>query len=98
MSLDIAGTGDGAFNGDYYAELVNGAGGFAVLLNRAGVSSANSFGYGDNGFNVTLNDTAAQDIHFCQFLLRHECQRPINRHMAAGRRKHFFAVVQPVGF
>lgn len=66
VSLDIAGTGDGAFNGDYYAELVNGAGGFAVLLNRAGVSSANSFGYGDNGFNVTLNDTAAQDIHFYQ--------------------------------
>jgi hypothetical protein len=66
VSLDIAGTGDGAFNGDYYAELVNGAGGFAVLLNRVGVSSANSFGYSDNGFDVTFSDTAADDVHFYQ--------------------------------
>lgn len=66
LSLDIAGTGYGAFNGNYYAELLNGAGGFAVLLNRTGLSSANSFGYSDNGFNVMFSDTAAQDIHFYQ--------------------------------
>ncbi|HUA38643.1 MAG TPA: hypothetical protein VMA35_09655 [Candidatus Sulfopaludibacter sp.] len=66
LSLDIAGTGYGAFNGNYFAELLNGAGGFAVLLNRVGVSSANSFGYSDNGFNVTFSDTAVQDIHFYQ--------------------------------
>lgn len=66
LSLDIAGTGYGAFNGNYYAELLNGAGGFAVLLNRVGMSSTNSFGYSDNGFNVTFSDTAAQDIHFYQ--------------------------------
>jgi hypothetical protein len=65
VSLDIEGTGDdGAFNSDFYVELVNGAGGFAVLLNRAGMSSANPFGYGDNGFSVTFSDTAADDIHF----------------------------------
>jgi hypothetical protein len=67
VSLDIAGTGAaGAFNGDYYAELVNNQGGFAVLLNRAGMSSANPFGYGDDGFSVTFSDSAANDIHFYQ--------------------------------
>jgi hypothetical protein len=68
LNLDIAGTGYGAFNGNYYAELLNGAGGFAVLLNRVGVSSANPFGYSDNGFNVTFSDTAPQDVHFYQNL------------------------------
>jgi subtilisin-like proprotein convertase family protein len=66
VSLDIAGTGFGAFNGDYYVELVNGAGSFAVLLNRTGVSSANSLGYGDNGFDVTFADMAPDNIHFYQ--------------------------------
>jgi hypothetical protein len=67
LTLDIAGTGvGGAFNGDYYAELVNNQGGFAVLLNRAGMSSSNLFGYADNGFSVTFSDTAANDIHFYQ--------------------------------
>ena len=67
LSLDIAGTGDaGAFNGDYYAELVNNQGGFAVLLNHVGMSSANPFGYGDDGFSVTFSDSAANDIHFYQ--------------------------------
>jgi len=68
LSLDIAGTGYGAFNGDYYAALLNGAGGFAVLLNRVGMSSANPVGYGDNGLDVTFSDTAAYDIHFYQNL------------------------------
>jgi hypothetical protein len=67
VSLDIAGTGlGGAFNSDYYVELVNNAGGFAVLLNRTGMSSSNPFGYGDNGFSVTFSDTAADDIHLYQ--------------------------------
>jgi hypothetical protein len=34
-----------------------------VLLNRAGVTSGNSFGYGDAGFNITLTDSASTDIH-----------------------------------
>jgi subtilisin-like proprotein convertase family protein len=63
VTLDIEGTGDGAFNSDYYVELVNSAGGFVVLLNRTGISSANTFGNGDNGFNVTFSDSAAHDIH-----------------------------------
>jgi len=67
VTLDIAGTGlGGAFNSDYFVELVNNVGGFAVLLNRTGMSSSNPFGYGDNGFSVTFSDTAADDIHLYQ--------------------------------
>lgn len=67
LSLDIAGTtGAGAYNGDFYAELVNSQGGFAVLLNRVGMSSVNQWGYSDNGFDVTFSDAAAYDIHFYQ--------------------------------
>ena len=66
LSLDIAGTGYGVFNGDLYAELVNTQGGFAVLLNRVGMSSATPDGYYDNGFDVTFSDAAAYDIHFYQ--------------------------------
>jgi subtilisin-like proprotein convertase family protein len=65
VSLDIAGT-PTAYDGDYFVELINGTGGFAVLLNRVGVNSNSSFGYGDNGFDVTFSDAAANDIHLYQ--------------------------------
>lgn len=52
----------GGYNGDLYAYLVHGSG-FAVLLNRVGRTSGNLFGYGDAGFNITLSDSAAGDIH-----------------------------------
>jgi subtilisin-like proprotein convertase family protein len=52
----------GGFNGDLYAYLAGPAGQFAVLLNRAGMSSTNAFGYSDSGFNITLNMTGA-NIH-----------------------------------
>jgi len=52
----------GGYNGDLYAYLTHGSG-FAVLLNRAGRTSGNLFGYGDAGFNITLADSAATDIH-----------------------------------
>lgn len=60
MTLNIA----GGYNGDFYAYLRHGVSGFAVLLNRAGQTGANPFGYGDSGFNVTLSDLAPNgDIH-----------------------------------
>ena len=66
VSLDLLGT-PNAFNGDYYIELINSSGqGLAVLLNRTGVESGNAYGYGDNGFDVTFSDSAADDIHFYQ--------------------------------
>jgi subtilisin-like proprotein convertase family protein len=59
VSLDIS----GGFNGDLYAYLSHGSTGFAVLLNRAGKTAADSFGYGDPGFHIILSDAASLDIH-----------------------------------
>jgi|SRR5882724_6789222 len=57
----------GGYNGDLYAYLAGPTGGFAILLNRVGVSnSASQFGYGDTGFNVTFLDAAAQSIQYYQ--------------------------------
>jgi subtilisin-like proprotein convertase family protein len=65
LSLNLKGTPD-AFDGDYYIALVNGSDDFAILLNRVGVSGDDSYGYGDNGFDVTFSDSADNDIHFYQ--------------------------------
>jgi len=54
----------GGFNGDLYAYLSGPSSGFTILLNRVGVTSGNSFGYGDSGFNnITLSDSSANNIH-----------------------------------
>ncbi len=58
VSLNIT----GGFNGDLYAYLAGPTSGFAVLLNRVGLTAGNPFGYGDAGFNITLADSAA-NIH-----------------------------------
>ena len=55
----------GGWNGDIYAYLTHGTG-FAVLLNRSGVTGSSPFGYGDNGLNVTFSDTGSSDIHLYQ--------------------------------
>ena len=52
----------GGFNGDYYGYLVHN-GGFAILLNRVGKTAANSVGYADSGFNITLSASSPNDIH-----------------------------------
>lgn len=60
VTLDIT----GGFNGDLYAYLAGPSGGFAVLLNRMGLSSSNAFGYSDAGLNVTFSAGAANgNIH-----------------------------------
>lgn len=51
----------GGFNGDLYAYLT-GPGGFAVLLNRVGVTGTDPNGYGNTGFNVTFLSGGA-DLH-----------------------------------
>jgi subtilisin-like proprotein convertase family protein len=48
---------DCEYNGDYYAYLRHGTTGFAVLLNRVGVTSSGSSGYADSGFNVQFSDS-----------------------------------------
>ncbi|MBL9126318.1 MAG: proprotein convertase P-domain-containing protein [Verrucomicrobiales bacterium] len=63
VRLDIApASGSTMFNGDYRVSLTHGSG-MAVLLNRTGRRDGFSAGYGDNGFQVTLSDGAAADIH-----------------------------------
>ncbi len=52
----------GGFNGDLYAYLMGPQGSIAVLLNRVGLTAANSSGYGDAGFDVTLSD-GSPNIH-----------------------------------
>jgi subtilisin-like proprotein convertase family protein len=53
----------GGYNGDLHAYLRAPDGSMSVLLNRVGRTSGNSFGYENTGFNVTLSDHAAYDIH-----------------------------------
>jgi subtilisin-like proprotein convertase family protein len=62
VSLNIS----GGYNGDLYAYLAGPNGGFAVLLNRSGVTGANTFGYADTGFNVTLDGGAATSLQYYQ--------------------------------
>lgn len=65
VSLSIsAASGDRAYNGDFYVTLQHDAG-FAVLLNRVGVTAANPLGYNQNGFEITFA-LAAPDIHVYQ--------------------------------
>lgn len=53
----------GGYNGDLYAYLVHDTG-LAVLLNRVGVGSSDSFGYDQPGLDVTFSSTASHDVHF----------------------------------
>jgi hypothetical protein len=52
----------GGWNGDLYAYLSHGDG-FAVLLNRSGVSAGSETGYGNPGIDITLSSSATADIH-----------------------------------
>jgi hypothetical protein len=62
--LDVQGRdGSPAYNGDLYAALTHGNG-YSVLLNRVGRRAGSVVGYGDNGFSVIFDDTAANgDVH-----------------------------------
>jgi hypothetical protein len=62
LTLDIGGTSFyQPFNGNYYAYLTHGTG-FAVLLNRVGVTASSPFGYSNEGMDVTFSDSGP-DIH-----------------------------------
>jgi subtilisin-like proprotein convertase family protein len=52
----------GGYNGDLYCYLSYGDA-LVVLLNRVGKTSSDPFGYSDAGFNITLDDAGAADIH-----------------------------------
>ena len=86
VSLDIS----GGYNGDLYAFLAGPNGGFAVLLNRVGVSNnASSFGYGNQGFDIVLSDSAANDVHYYQEReLSVERERTVDGNVVAGWTEH----------
>jgi len=51
------------FDGDLYAYVQHGST-YAVLLNRPGRTTGNTFGYADKGFTITLRDGAPNgDVH-----------------------------------
>jgi subtilisin-like proprotein convertase family protein len=60
VTLTLSGT----YNGDLYVYLKKDTG-FSVLVNRVGRNGSGA-GYGDDGFNVTLSDSAMSDIHTYQ--------------------------------
>ncbi len=65
VSLKIAATPDAAplaFNGDIYVYLSHSSG-FSILLNRAGRTPSAPFGYSDNGFDITFDHEAVNDVH-----------------------------------
>ncbi len=68
ISLDIGNaTGETAWSGDLYVQLVSPAGTTVVLINRPGLSlSDTTTGYGDSGFNLTIGYGATSDIHTYQ--------------------------------
>jgi subtilisin-like proprotein convertase family protein len=55
----------GEFNGDLYAYLRHSSG-FTVLLNRPGKTASNPLGYGDSGFDITLDNASLNDLHTYQ--------------------------------
>lgn len=61
LSISSAGS-DPMFNGDLYVALTHNSQ-QTVLINRPGRRTGSSLGYGDSGFDVTLNDSATADIH-----------------------------------
>lgn len=64
VSLDISCD----YTGDIYAYLRHDTG-FTVLLNQAGRTTANPYGYADGGFDVTFTRGAVDDIHCYQLTL-----------------------------
>lgn len=61
-SVSVALNLTGGWNGDLYAYLSHGSG-FAVLLNRVGRTALDPDGSGASGFNISLADANAADIH-----------------------------------
>jgi subtilisin-like proprotein convertase family protein len=76
VSVIIAGTGLGGFNGDLYLTLQHDSG-FSVLLNRTGRRTGSSAGYSDSGLNVTFDDSATRDIHNYRFELTGSHTTPV---------------------
>ncbi len=69
--------GGSMYNGDLYLTLLHN-GTSTVLLNRVGRRDGFSAGYADGGFNITLSDSAAADIHSYRVTLNGNDFTPIS--------------------
>ncbi len=77
VTLEISGVDAGGYNGDLYVALQHDSG-FSVLLNRVGRREENLSGYADNGFSITLDDSAPSgDIHSYRMTLEGSHTTPI---------------------
>jgi subtilisin-like proprotein convertase family protein len=68
QSVQVTFSLSGSFNGDLYA-YVSSESAVSVLLNRVGKTGVNPVGYSDDGFNVTFDDSAANNIHNYQTIV-----------------------------
>jgi len=67
----------GGWNGDLFVSLEHDSG-LAVLLNRVGRRTADLTGYSDAGFDVTLDDQAANgDVHLYRLTLFGNANKPL---------------------
>lgn len=74
VSLKLTGT----WNGDLFCFLSHSSG-YTVLLNRVGRRSGSNLGYGDEGFNVSFDDAAANgDVHVYRRTLNGSDSVPIS--------------------
>jgi hypothetical protein len=63
VSLNLVGRGAGGFAGEMFVSLNKDLSLTSVLVNQVGVSPTDSIGLPYNGWNVTLSDLAASDLH-----------------------------------
>jgi subtilisin-like proprotein convertase family protein len=67
---------NGTFNGDLYAYLTHSSG-RTVLLNRAGKRASSDLGYGDDGLNVTFDDSSTNgDAHIYRYTINGGSHNP----------------------
>jgi subtilisin-like proprotein convertase family protein len=59
ITLDIS----GGYNGDLYAFVSSPGGQLSILLNRPGVTAGNPFGYSDSGLSISMDSSAASNVH-----------------------------------
>ena len=63
VSLNLVGRGTGGFAAEMFVSLNKDLSLTSVLVNQVGVSPTDSIGLPYNGWNVTLSDLAASDLH-----------------------------------
>ncbi len=63
VSLTLVGRASGGFASEMFVSLSQDLSRTSILINRVGLSNADSLGQGYDGWNVTLSDLAPSDLH-----------------------------------